>query len=212
MWANQRFPPLRAGLRVKIQGFLHPTEKFAGYPRWLNQEFEAKLNLRQRAQERENQNRYPEHPLHPQAYQALHGGYWAGVLEMEDAGWNGVRLETRAPLLDLRVLRFLLRLPPVPWCVNKELSRRVMVNKLPYDVVRRPKTPLAADPLQNCSRPPGWLARFSDVDRSCIERFVNWEKWCETLPGPKGSLSWRCLRPISLLNWLEAVENRMGIK
>lgn len=212
MWANQRVPPLRAGLRAKIHDFLHPAERFAGYPQWLNQEFAAKLNLRQRWQERGNQNPHPEHPLHPQAYRALHEGYWAGVLEMEDAGWNGVLLETRAPLLDLRVLRFLLRLPPVPWCVNKELSRRVMVNKLPYDVLRRPKTPLSDDPLQNCSLPPHWLARLSDVDRSRTEMFVNWEKWCETLPGPKGSLTWLSLRPISLVYWLKAVENRMGIK
>jgi len=208
MWANQRFPPLRAGLRVKIQEFLHPTEKFAGYPRWLNQEFETKLNLRQRWQERENQRRCPEHPLHPQAYQALHEGYWAGVLELEDAGWNGVQLETRAPLLDLRVLRFLLRLPPVPWCVNKELSRRAMSNRLPHKVVRRPKTTLVDDPLQYSSMPAGWPGGLPDADRKRIEMFVNWDKWCETLPGPKGSLSWPCLRPISLAFWLKAVENQ----
>ena len=116
------------------------------------------------------------------------------------------------PLLDLRVLRFVLRLPTVPWCVDKYLARRAMANRLPEAVVRRPKTPLAVDPVEHCTLPPDWAANFSSCDHKAMESFVNWDKWCETLSGPKGALSWFNLRPLSLAYWLKAVENRKGIQ
>jgi asparagine synthase (glutamine-hydrolysing) len=212
LWANQRIPPLRAGLRGKIREFLSPADEYAGYPRWLNGDFEARLTLRQRWRERANEGARHEHPLHPQAYRALHEGYWASVLEPEDAGWNGVLLEHRAPLLDLRVLRFMLRLPPVPLCMDKKLARRAMANKLPDAIIHRSKTPLPDDPLSQCVLPTGWPTDLSHEHRKSIEAFVNWDKWCETLSEVEGSLSWLSLRPISLLLWLKAVENRMGIK
>ena len=211
LWTHQQFPPLRFGLRAKIREFLRRGDEFEGYPRWLNSDFEAKLNLMERWRQLDRPIE-TGHPLHPQAYRALHEGCWAGVLETEDAGWNGVQLEARVPLLDLRVLRFMLRLPPVPWCVKKELSRRAMKAKLPEAVLRRPKTPLQQDPLEHCSLHPEWPQSLAKEGRARVERFVNWNKWCETLSESEGSLSWRSLRPISLLFWLKAVENRMGIK
>jgi len=212
LWRHQAFPPLRAGLRAKFTEMLRPRDKFEGYPRWLNTDFAAKLNLKERWCQSENFGRVEEHPLHSQAYRVLHQGLWGSVLETEDAGWTGVPLETRSPLLDLRVLRFMLRLPSVPWCVHKELARRAMKSRLPEAVLRRPKTPLQQDPLEHCSLPSGWPQSLSNDARKHVERFVNWEKWCETLREPEGSLSWRSLRPISLLFWLKAVEFRIGFQ
>jgi len=212
LWRHREFPPLRAGLRAKLAEMLHPRDKLAGYPRWLNTDFAAKLNLKERWCRSDNLGRADEHPLHSQAYRVLHQGLWGSVLETEDAGWTGVPLETRSPLLDLRVLRFMLRLPSVPWCVHKELARRAMKTRLPEAVLRRPKTPLQKDPLEHCSLPPGWPQKLSNEARKHVERFVNWEKWCETLREPEGSLSWRSLRPISLLFWLKAVEFRIGFQ
>ncbi|HVM74749.1 MAG TPA: asparagine synthase-related protein [Candidatus Saccharimonadales bacterium] len=212
LWRNQRVPPLRAGLRGKLRSFLRPTDEYAGYPRWLNADFEARLHLRERWRERAHNAAGGEHPLHPQAYRALHGGYWSSVLETEDAGWNGVLLEHRAPLLDLRMLRFMLRLPPVPWCMDKELVRRAMAHRLPDAVVHRPKTPLGHDPLARCTLPSGWPGALPRELGKRIETFVNWDEWCETLSEREDPLSWLSLRPISLSLWLNAVENRMGIK
>ena len=64
------------------------------------------------------------------------------MYETEDAAWTGVPVESRAPLLDLRMLRFLLRVPPVPWCMEKELLREAMRGILPEEIRSRPKTPL----------------------------------------------------------------------
>jgi asparagine synthase (glutamine-hydrolysing) len=211
-WTHKRIPPLRGGFRSKLGRLRKTQDSFAGYPEWLNDDFAARANLRQRWLELKNRKNSREHPLHPEAYGALHQGYWAGVLETEDAGWNRVRLETRAPLLDLRMVTFLLRLPPVPWCVNKELCRKAMRGALPSAVVERPKTSLRKDPLEVCAGRREWISRLPREAPESLERFVNWGKWCETFYHSKGSLSWIGLRPVSLLHWLKAVENRIAIK
>ena len=47
--------------------------------------------------------------------------------------------------MDLRLLRFMLRLPAIPWCRSKYLLRRAMRGVLPDLVLRRPKSPLTSD-------------------------------------------------------------------
>jgi asparagine synthase (glutamine-hydrolysing) len=56
-------------------------------------------------------------------------------------------VEPRFPFFDLRVVRYLLAIPPIPWCLNKTLLRRAMRGVLPDAVRLRPKAPLAADPV-----------------------------------------------------------------
>src|SRR5262249_45249162 len=141
-----RIPPLRGGFRSQVRKWLHRPDEWAGYPRWLNPDFEKRAALRQRWKELHQPQRW-EHPL---GDASLHNSFWGSALETHDAGWTGIQLESRAPLLDLRVLRFLLRLPPVPWCANKELVRLAMKGRLPKRVLRRPKCPLPQDPLQAC--------------------------------------------------------------
>ncbi len=148
------------------------------------------------------------HPVHPESYTALHRGYWASVLECEDAGVTGVPLQSRAPILDRRVLRFLLRLPPVPWCTDKYLVRCAMSGLLPDEVLLRPKTPLVGDPLQvvlhrsalTSSRLQTW------TPSPYIHRFVIWEKWLETLNCDWGLTPLPNLYPLFLDRWLKDIE------
>jgi asparagine synthase (glutamine-hydrolysing) len=148
-----------------------------------------------------------EHPLHAAAYDLLHSGICGRGSEVEDAGWNRVNLETRSPLLDLRMLAFLLRLPPVPWCMKKELCRRAMQDLLPQPILSRPKTPLKRNPVEVAGEiQQEWLACLPKSRAGRIESFVNWEKWCETLFASKGSFNSAILRPAGLFFWLKAVE------
>jgi asparagine synthase (glutamine-hydrolysing) len=212
--AHGRLPPLRGGFRSRIEGWLKRGEAFEGYPQWLNQDFESRAKLRERWLELSNRSKAEEHPVHPRAYTDLHSGHWGEILEMEDTAWTQANLETRVPFLDLRVLRFLLRVPPIPWCVDKELCRRAMKGLLPPIVLTRPKTPLPMDtinPVAGWKRGPRQLEPPSEAVQN-IKRFVNWEKWCETFCSTKGSLSWLTLRPLSLWKWLKAIEIEPGIK
>lgn len=212
VWSHQRIPPLRGGFRSTLRRLLKRETSFAGFPNWLNEEFAARTNLRQRWLELRKRKTPQGHPLHPAAYAALHDKYWGQVLEEEDAGWTRARLETRAPLLDLRILKFLLRLPPVPWCIDKELCRKAMRDMLPAVVIERPKTPLTKDPLEMCAAHPEWASRLPKEAPQSLEKFVNWTKWCETFGLIKGCLNWPILRPVSLLYWLKAVENKKRIQ
>ncbi|MGB9510766.1 MAG: asparagine synthase-related protein, partial [Candidatus Acidiferrum sp.] len=196
-WTHKSVPPIGGGFRTRFRKMANKRDRYLGYPVWINPAFEMRANLRQRWLDLQNQPQNIEHPLHPLAYGALHHGFWAVVLETEDAGWNRARLESRAPLLDMRMLTFLLRLPPVPWCMNKELCRRALKGELPREIIERPKTPATGDPISKLNA-KGLIAGLCTQVPGRIEEFVNWRKWCETLSHSEGSLTLASLRPASL--------------
>lgn len=202
-WRHKRLPPMHGGFRTRMRRLLWRDQEDMQYPMWLNENFEARTKLRERWRELKAAKPQQEHPVHPRAYGALHDGYWSRVLETEDAGWTGVNLESRAALLDLRVLRYFLRLPAVPWCVEKQICRVAMRKSLPKSIVERPKTPLVRDVLEALPLET-WQGHLRRAASDRLKAFVNWDKFCETLSAPKGSLSWLELRPLSLLKWLES--------
>jgi asparagine synthase (glutamine-hydrolysing) len=83
------------------------------------------------------------HPTRPRVQERLCppvAGYLAGLLAPE---LTGHRLELRCPLLDTRVIRFVVNVAPIPWCQRKELARAAYADMLPAAIVRRPKRGLA---------------------------------------------------------------------
>jgi asparagine synthase (glutamine-hydrolysing) len=208
LWRHKRLPPLRAGIRSTLLGFVKREDPLDSYPEWLNEDFSRRLNLKQRWLQLRASPQMKEHSWHPIGYGILHSGICARALEPDDAGWTHVNLENRAPFFDLRVLKFLLRLPPVPWCMNKELSRRAMEGILPATILSRPKTPLTRNPVETASENQQWMRHLPQAGPPQLETFVNWEKWCETLFDSKGSLKASILRPAILFFWLKAVESR----
>ncbi len=208
---HRRFPPLRGGFRNRVRRFFGDADAAAPLPAWLNEEF-ANRSRAESEGRLKDQRPTEEHPLHPAAYRGLHSGYWASVHETEDTGCTGVNLETRAPLLDLRILRFLLRLPPVPWCINKELSRRAMKDSLPGEVLIRPKAPLLKDPLEICWKRDGWRPNPEKKPPKIVHEFVKWESWLATLELSKGYTSYDYLYPLSFSRWLKVVEKEGWIQ
>jgi asparagine synthase (glutamine-hydrolysing) len=69
------------------------------------------------------------------------------VFEQENPGLTRCPVEVRYPFLDLRIVNFLLALPPFPLFFKKTLLREAVAGRLPESVRTRPKTPLAGDPL-----------------------------------------------------------------
>jgi len=49
--------------------------------------------------------------------------------------------------MDLRIVNYLLSLPPFPWFFEKMLLREAMAERIPERVRLRPKTPLQGDPV-----------------------------------------------------------------
>jgi len=90
-----------------------------------------------------------------------------------DAEITASPLEVRYPFVDLRLLRYMLAVPAIPWCRAKYLERRAMKGMLPDSVLRRPKAPLTSNPIWEARRGVGSrhlhavprLADYVDINR-----------------------------------------------
>ena len=205
--AHGRMPPLRGGFRTRALGLFKKSDPWKHYPPWLNPGFEKRLALRQRWQELARPA-VSAHPLHPQAHAGLRSDYLGQVFESDDPGISGVLLQKRTPFMDLRLLRFLLRVPPVPWCANKMLLRDAIKSQLPPAVLRRAKTPLVTEPVDVCLRRGLWEPMSSlRVSAPRISEFIDLHKWSATLRIDLGSQVMQNLFPLPLLRWLKAIEN-----
>jgi asparagine synthase (glutamine-hydrolysing) len=114
-------------------------------------------------------------------------------------------VEVRYPFLDLRVVNYLLALPPFPLFFEKSLLRQAMAGRLPEASRVRPKTPLADDPLVRSLRNAESTEWFDQVQwNSDMDRYINRSALA---PLPAGSDSERIsldLRPLCLNFWLQS--------
>jgi asparagine synthase (glutamine-hydrolysing) len=86
--------------------------------------------------------------VRPLNYALLHvPGELQDMFRSHDAELTQSPLEVRYPFMDLRLLRFLLIVPPIPWCRAKYLLRIAMKGNLPDAVLRRPKEGMPTEVL-----------------------------------------------------------------
>jgi asparagine synthase (glutamine-hydrolysing) len=170
--AQRRLP--RIGLRSALRNrwYRRRNDPDGGYPRWFASDFEAQVGLHARWQRAQHRQR--DAGVRSAVLAHLSSAILRVTLTDMDPGMTGMPVEYRHPLLDLRVIRFCLALPPHPWCHEKALFRRAMRGELPDAVITRPKTPLADDPraaglarrdFLGAWRPAPELARYVDVAR-----------------------------------------------
>ena len=126
------------GLRTSLR--LKPTWDPGPLPSGLSPDLIRDLDLDSRWRTINSPGPLPD-ALRPEAYRTLTLPTWQQLFWIHDPGFTGLPLEVRHPMFDLRVLTFLLGIPPMPWCVDKELLRVAMKGRLPGPVRLRPKTP-----------------------------------------------------------------------
>jgi asparagine synthase (glutamine-hydrolysing) len=204
-----RIPPLRAGILSRVKRWMR-TQGDPEYPLWLNPRFEEQRQLKKRWPEL-NGRPAVEHPVHPMGYAAFHSPFWAQMREYDDSAWTSSVVETRAPLMDVRLLKFELRLPPVPWCIDKRLVRLAMTGRLPEQIRRRPKVPLAKEPLDLFVGRERWRPSQFAVSET-IQDFVDWKKWQAASWQTAGSRLLTDIRPVALDRWLKNIETHGQIK
>jgi asparagine synthase (glutamine-hydrolysing) len=178
----------------------HPAEQI--YPTWIESDFARSIDLEQRwAQINQDETRAVDSPR-SQAYHRSTSALWTTLFEANDAGASGVPAEVRFPFFDLRLLGYLLALPPAPWCTNKMLLRMATKQSLPAEIRLRPKTPLARDPLSTIG--------LQNFDRSSlstilptIECYVSIDRLFELSPPLSMSACWEFSIPISLAYWID---------
>jgi asparagine synthase (glutamine-hydrolysing) len=193
------------GLRRRAAGLLGKDPTAPIYPRWLTPDFARRLNLPDRVAEWSELPRNQPHPILPKAHASLSIPHWAAMFEREHAGFTHHPVDIRYPFLDLRVVNFLLALPPFPFFFEKNLLREATTGRLPEAVRKRHKTPLAGSPLYEHMRRSGttWLDEGSwsvdmnsYVDRQMMQPSQN-ERNAEQLHSN--------IRPWCLNFWLQSV-------
>ena len=205
IWNTRRLPVLGLGIRSGIRNRFGDGAIPEGFPEWCREDFVKQLSLTERFAELQKKPT-SEHPTHPLAYAMLTGPFWPNILEGEDAAWSGAALEVRAPLLDRRVVRYLLRLPAMPWCMDKQIVRRAMVGELPYETVTRPKTPLAADPMELWIKEKHWNPAPGTELCPLLREIVDEKQLAACILSSEGEAMLAALRPVSLDRWLKSVE------
>ena len=120
-------------------------EPFDVLPPWLREDFAKKLNLAER-QKALGLGGDSSHPWHPLAFDSFTSPAWQSYFDDHAFEESLGGFEWRYPFLDLRVLEFMLAVPPVPWGWKKHLIRTSMRGRLPRAVLAREKTPLGCYP------------------------------------------------------------------
>jgi asparagine synthase (glutamine-hydrolysing) len=173
------------------------------YPPWLNKDLEKRLGLRERWDAMEYVGESASCPVvRPEAHELMTAPIWPVMFETQDPSVTKVPIEVCHPIFDLRLLNFLLALPRLPWCTDKELFREAGRGALPDSVRLRRKSPLIADPLVALLNRPeaAWVDRFEPVPE--LGQYVVRSR----IPAVQGVryawLVWIHLRPLSLNFWL----------
>jgi asparagine synthase (glutamine-hydrolysing) len=151
------------------------------------------------------------HNFNPRAYEALNDMSVGSILEGYDPTWVGRPIEHRAPFLDRRLGRFLLRIPLIPWAMDKHLLRVSQAGILPDEIRLRPKTPVLQDVLVLHASSGKWNPPTSEPP-PLLRAMVDWRKVLESLDGCRNESLYIHLRPVALSYWLKDIENRGSIQ
>jgi asparagine synthase (glutamine-hydrolysing) len=199
----------RLYIRTRWRRWFSSTKGTSYYPAWLNRELEKKLCLRQRWQDL-NAEPPLTNAIRPTAIEAILSPSWPTLFEGFDSGATHVPVEVCHPFFDLRLMRFLLTLPALPWCSDKELLREVSRDVLPKTVRLRRKSPLIADPLVALLQRAdwAWVDYFEAVPR--LGHYVDRKRIPKVFRERDPWSAWIHLRPLSLNFWLLS-EHASGI-
>lgn len=161
------------GFRSALKRLLGLDTHWLDYPPWINSQFETRVGLRERY-EVSTRKAKPEHDSHPDAYAALESPFWSELFEFDFPA--SVPLEVRHPFFDVRLITFLLAIPPIPWCRNKTIHREAMRGILPEAVQNRSKTPVLEDwvltRLNHPTRPQVLDTSLEVVGEKYVDRAV----------------------------------------
>jgi asparagine synthase (glutamine-hydrolysing) len=123
---------------------------------------------------------------------------------VSDAGFTGQAVEVRYPFLDLRVVEYVLALPPYPPLLDKKLLREAMRGRLPANTLRRPKMPLAGDPGAVAMR-DGRPSAFEKCDwMGEITQYVTGDVLSWSYDEPYSAYGSSCIRALCLNFWLQS--------
>lgn len=195
-------PPM--GIRTWVKRKLGRYPVRSMYPSWIDPTFAARIELRARWTQY-NAERRPTHHTRPRTSTMLCVPNWWALFERYDAGVTGLPIDARHPLIDRRLVEYVLAIPPVPWSIAKHVLRVAMVGTLPDAVRLRPKTGLAGNPAVELLRGSGrhWLDEFEPSAK--LANYVRRDSVPRIAGNGNSDGLWLDLLPFTLNRWLEDV-------
>jgi asparagine synthase (glutamine-hydrolysing) len=201
-------PSFWPGIRRRAKALVGQDGHAAPRPGWLREEFARRVSAAERWEQWSKLSEgFLTHPVVPEAHASLRLPHWPHLFELEDPGVTRCTVEVRNPLLDLRIVEYLLAIPPFPWAFEKRLLRESLVGRLPEKVRTRPKTPLRDDPLLARLKQPraSWLdqIRWSEEAKQYVDpsRLGAIREIADS--GPAGSR----IRALCLNFWLQTLRS-----
>jgi asparagine synthase (glutamine-hydrolysing) len=211
-YLNRRHSPLPGAVR-RVRKAFGAEPAAVQFPKWVSPTLVEQLKLKERAlQWRELPPDRP-HPVLPRGHASLSLPQWPNLFEMQSPGVTKAPVELRHPFLDLRVVNFLLALPPFPLYMEKKLLRDVLAARVPESVRNRKKTPLAGDALTQHLRQPdtpwlnnvAWVKEIEAyVDTAELERVIREDKKIYNSESKFNRIN-TSVRPICLNFWLQSM-------
>jgi asparagine synthase (glutamine-hydrolysing) len=167
---KRTLPPI--AMRTRLRERRRQRQATLGFPGWINPSLVARLGLRERWQQFAAPQRPVGRPVRADAVELLTGAALQNLLNSYDPALTKSAVAVRHPLLDLRIVSFVLSLPPLPWCVDKTILRKALGETLPASICRRPKAPLAEDPAEARLRRPGGCSTMDSEPSPLMSRYV----------------------------------------
>lgn len=155
----------------------HPDDGPLGAPPWIAPSFARRMDLEQRLAGAEGvgAGRSARHPWRPRAVASFNAPIWPAVFAEYEFEESLGPLVLRHPFLDLRVLKFMLSVPTVPWAREKMLLREAMRGRLPDEVLARKKVPNESTLPFGDGLP--FLSRNTCLDRYVDVSIVSARSW-----------------------------------
>lgn len=150
----------RFGVRTQLRRWLGRGQQEIEFPDWFNPDFAERANLKARQQEILSATPQTDR------YGMTTAPLWSNIFAWSDPGFTGFPVKVRFPFFDLRLVLFLLSVPPVPWFDSKFLLREAMQGRLPDSVRQRGKTPLRGFGHYNLMQQRGiqpWMLELAEM-------------------------------------------------
>jgi asparagine synthase (glutamine-hydrolysing) len=193
------------GIRARFLRVIGKEPGMPVFPQWLAADFSKRTNLQKRWKEwGEHPKLVFEHPILPNAHASLSLPQWTLMFEQENAGVAQQPLEVLHPFLDLRIVNYLLALPPFPWFFQKMLLREALAGRLPESVRMRPKTPLQGDPVSEQFQRTGIVSLNQMRWSQDADRFIDRSAMAAPHDKMNAVQVGNHLRPYCLNIWLQS--------
>ncbi|MGK0298260.1 MAG: asparagine synthase (glutamine-hydrolyzing) [Gammaproteobacteria bacterium] len=203
-----QLPAIGTGILSTYRRLLGARDITSFYPAWLDKQFELNMRMKDRWVSFHGLNGRQSNRRNSEIHDSLTEPDW----NIDDVHLHSefVFPEERDPFMDLRLIEYILSLPPLPWLFKKHILRTSMKNKLPMEVLQRPKTAMGETLLywlkdKNITWVDNWEAIFE------IEKYIIRDKIPVLLNTTDYYKAVTDIRPLILNQWLLGISELKAV-